>query len=215
VEHLRDSLRNLPSSASETPAESISARSSARHKRVWAVLVQCFGQNLLTSYGETCPALWCARIDELEDWEIKRGLDRLSKAPSAFPPTLGQFWDACKQSDGQPKPVDPNAALRLIRETPARNGLPAGMSPICYQRAADIEAGRFPLIDNMHISPGSLAPEHWRQYQAGQYPNAEQHMAYREANPKEVAEWMDYRRRHWGNRYGFGADGCTRIGEGA
>lgn len=179
---------------------------------MWAVLVECYGNTLVSSFGDTCPPIWCARIDELEDWEIKRGLDRLSKANSAFAPTLGQFWDACKQSDGQPKPVDPNAPLRLIRETPARHGLPAGMSSICYQRAADIAAGRWPYIDGVYISPGSLAPKHWEQYQRGEYPNVEQHRGYCAANPGEYREWMDYRARHWGNRYGFEADGQRRIG---
>lgn len=183
-----------------------------RHRRAWAVLVECFGNTLVSSYGDTCPPVWCARIDELEDWEIRRGLDRLSKWNSSFAPTLGQFWDACKQSDGQPKPVDAEAPLRLIAETTARFGLPAGMSPICYRAAEDIAKGRWPFIGGVYISPSSLAPKHWAIYQAGTYENAEHHRAYCAENPRDVAAWLYERAAHWGNRYGFGADGVTRIG---
>lgn len=172
---------------------------------MWSVLAECFGNTLVSSYGETCPPLWCARIDELEDWEIKRGLDRLSKANSAFAPTLGQFWDACKQSDARPQPVDDQAALKRIGHQPGSR------SPVASQRERDIEAGRWPYIDGVYISPGSLAPKHWEQYQAGDYPNAAKHRAYCDAHPAEYREWMDYRARHWGNRYGFEADGVRRV----
>lgn len=160
-----------------------------------------FGQTLLTNFGSTPPPLWCRRIDELEDWEIKRGLERLSKSESSFAPTIGQFWTACKTSDGQRQAPDPDAGLKYIESTSSYGvgGLPPGMSPICYQLAADTAAGKWPFIGDAHQSPAGLSPAHWRVYQAGTYRNAEAHQAYCAAHPAQVQTWERERAAKWGS----------------
>lgn len=161
---------------------------------MWSALAEMFGQTLLTNFGSTPPPLWCRRIDELEDWEIKRGLERLSKSDSSFAPTIGQFWTACKTNDGQRAAPDTDAPMKLIQTTPGEHGLPGGMSPICYEAARDIEAGRWPKINGAFINPASIPAARWGAYESGAYPNAEQHQAYCAAHPVEYQSWLHARK---------------------
>lgn len=158
---------------------------------MWSALAEMFGNSLTSNFGETCPPLWCRKIDELDDAEIKRGLNRLASSNQQFAPNLGQFVTACKQADDQRPHVDPEPARRLIRDTPARSdlGLPAGMSPICYQRAQDIADGRWPQFGGAYQRPGSLPAKLWRQYLAGDFPNVEKHREYCARHPDEEARW--------------------------
>ena len=199
MDHVAQHLANLPSNRLGTPPAATSERLLERHRRVWSALAEMFGQTLLTNFGPTPPPLWCKRVDELEDWEIKRGLERLSKSDSSFAPTIGQFWTACKTNDGQRAAPDTDAPMKLIQTTPGKHGLPGGMSPICYQLATDTAAGKWPFIGGAHQSPAALSPAHWRVYQAATYRNAEAHQAYCAANPAQVQAWERERAAKWGN----------------
>jgi hypothetical protein len=64
--------------------------------RVWGALVEMFGQTILTNFGASPPPVWRRKIDELTDWQIQRGLDRMAEMDAGFAPTLGQFINACK-----------------------------------------------------------------------------------------------------------------------
>lgn len=204
---------SLEKPASPDPADRAVKRAAA----VWAGLGQIYGRRFQTEFGESPSPYWVREIAELSTGQLQRGMTRLRREAREFPPNLSQFVDACTRDDARPNLGADGSAFVPLIETPPRPdlGLPGGMSPICYQRASDIAKGRWPYLGGMYISPGSLAPGHWAEYQRGEYPNADEHRAYCVEHPEEYAGWMDYRRQHWGNRYGFGPDGRTKLGAAA
>lgn len=70
-----------------------------------------YGNKFISSYGEKPLQMWAMTINELKDYEIKRGLRKLLMKGSGTPPTLPQFVAACKYSDEEESQPLPNNLL--------------------------------------------------------------------------------------------------------
>src|SRR5690606_30884911 len=73
----------------------------------WATLAGMYGNRLTRDFGDSVPEPWRNGISYMPDWQIQRGLRRLSLAGSASVPTLPVFVKACRQQgddEGQSRP---------------------------------------------------------------------------------------------------------------
>ena len=70
---------------------------STRTNRVWAQLVDMFGNGWYREHGDDPGTLWSQAIWSLTDDQIKCGLVNLGNDDIAFPPNLSQFVSACKR----------------------------------------------------------------------------------------------------------------------
>lgn len=61
-----------------------------------------YGNRLTRDFGDSVPDPWRSAITTLNDYQIQRGLRRLTEHGSGSTPTLPQFVKACRDTSGDP-----------------------------------------------------------------------------------------------------------------
>jgi hypothetical protein len=69
-----------------------------RAAAVWRRLVGLFGAEAVTrKFGETPPTEWVAMIARLKDYELERGVRRLTNSGKTYVPSLPEFLKLCRE----------------------------------------------------------------------------------------------------------------------
>ena len=93
---------------------------STRPMRVWAQLVDMFGNAWYREHGENPGTTWQQAVWALTDNQIKAGLVNLGNSALQFPPNLSQFVSACKK----PLPKAEWVKTTLIEDQRPRGKMP-------------------------------------------------------------------------------------------
>jgi hypothetical protein len=67
-----------------------------------------YGSRFLRDFGDSVPDAWRAAVSQLQDWQITRGLERLTRHGNGSSPTLPQFVKACREASEHGGPVTPS-----------------------------------------------------------------------------------------------------------
>lgn len=94
-----DEKKALSKSFSE-PTKPSSERHDERAFQVWAQMVELFGARWTTTYGPTPGPMWRAVTAEMNDAQIRRGMNALLNSGAVHPPSLPEWKELCCGQSG-------------------------------------------------------------------------------------------------------------------
>jgi len=71
--------------------------------RLWVVLLEIYGHQLHSQYGETIPESWELLLKGVSPELIKTGLERLTERTDMWPPNAAEFKQLCEPRAHTPK----------------------------------------------------------------------------------------------------------------
>lgn len=87
------------------------ATKNKRGDRVWDRLIQSYGTRVAEAYGADMPKPWQDAIDDLTDEQVAYGIRAVIAITPIYPPTLGQFVQACSNM-----PVAQHKSVATLQE---------------------------------------------------------------------------------------------------
>jgi hypothetical protein len=73
-------------------------RDTQRAASVWVRFAEVFGAESLTrKFGKVPPPIWVSELDRLKDFEVDRGMRRITRYGKAYVPTLPEFLKLCRE----------------------------------------------------------------------------------------------------------------------
>jgi hypothetical protein len=133
-----------------------------RTSRLWERLKGLFGADAVSrKFGAVAPAEWAAALRSLRDFEIDRGIARLTRGSAKSPPALPEFMRLCRDpesggaasADGAPpigNPIRDHWRGCVVHDTARAMGLSiAHIEPLIVQHRATLGQAMRDLLDEL------------------------------------------------------------------